>query len=171
MRGSDAYERWLDGARESDYSAHFNEMLQDLPLPRPIGVTPMDSVRAAIEKMNAHRVGCVLIGVEGLVSGIFTERDVMRRVSLAGPGVLNRPVADFMTREPVCLLGTDRVVHALNAMVDGGYRHVPVVDRRGWSIGVFGMRSFVAYITDLHPEPILNAPPPGQRYAAQREGA
>lgn len=171
MRGTDTYERWLEGARELDYGAHFDEMLQDLPLPKPIGAAPMDTVRSAVEQMNRHRVGCILVGVEGVISGIFTERDVLRRVLLAGPGALDRPVADFMTRDPHCLLGTDRVVHAVNAMVEGGYRHVPVVDRNGWSIGVFGMRSFVSYITDLHPQQILNAPPPGQRYAAVREGA
>jgi len=171
MRGTDAYERWLDGARESDYSAHFNEMLRDLPLPKAIGAAPMDSIRVAVEMMNANGVGCVLVGVDGVASGIFTERDVMRRVLFAGPDVLERPVTDFMTRDPVCLLGTDRVVHAVNAMVDGGYRHVPVLDSGGRAIGVFSMRSFVSYITDLHPQQILNAPPPGQRYAAVREGA
>ena len=43
-------------------------------------VAPEVSVLAAVAEMNRHRVGAVLVLLDGVISGIFTERDVLRRV-------------------------------------------------------------------------------------------
>ena len=171
MSGTDNYERWMDGARELDFAAYFDEPLEDLGLMPPIGVSPTDTVRQAIETMNSRRVGCVLVGIDRVLVGIFTERDVITKVTTRGDEALDSPVSEYMTRNPECLSGSDRVVHAINAMVEGGYRHVPVLADDGRALGVFGMRAFVTYLADLHPEQIINAPPPGQAYAGAREGA
>jgi CBS domain-containing protein len=169
MTGTDLYERWLDGGEEADFEALFNERLGEVDMSPPIGVTPETPVSEVIDLMVRHGIGCALVGRDKCVQGIFTERDVLRKIANT-EGTLDKSVSQFMTRDPECLTVNDRVVHAVKMMAEGGYRHVPVL-RNGRVIGVFGMRSFVGYVVDLNPERIYNAPPPGQRHSTAREGA
>ena len=163
------YERWLDGLSEADFEALFNERLESVDMGTPVGVPPETPVREVIDLMVANRIGCALIGRDKVVCGIFTERDVLRKIATTA-GALDQPVSDFMTPEPECLTVDDRVVHAVKMMVEGGYRHVPVL-RHGKVVGVFGMRSFVGYVVELNPERVYNARPAGQRHSVAREGA
>ena len=109
------------------------------------------------------------MGDESRVEGIFTERDVLGRVAAATVDLDQAPVSNYMTADPECLGIRDRIVPALNAMIMGGDRHVPVLCE-GRPVGVFGMRDCVRFIVDLHPEAVLNAPPPGMKHAARPEG-
>ena len=68
----------------------------------PLVLRPQDTVRDAVSLMQQKREGCVLVCVERRLVGIFTERDLLKRV--LGPGKpLNLPIADFMTPHPVAV--------------------------------------------------------------------
>src|SRR4051812_48614862 len=58
------------------------------------------TVADAVEQMRRHRVGCVLVcRANGTLAGIFTERDLLRRV-LAVAGPLDQPLENCMTPNP-----------------------------------------------------------------------
>src|SRR6516162_3152579 len=84
------------------------------------------TVADAIQLMRDRRVGCVLVCEGRQVVGIFTERDLVRRVLAAGRPV-TVPITDCMTPDPVAVQPRDSISVAIKRMQKGGYRHLPVV--------------------------------------------
>lgn len=89
---------------------------------------PSATVREAAQLMAKRRIGAILITHYGVLNGIFTERDVSLRVVAAGldPDALR--LGDVMTTNPVTLKPDDDALSALQNMLAGDYRHVPVLD-------------------------------------------
>src|SRR5688572_24988809 len=66
-------------------------------------VSPSTRVLDAIQKMNQHKIGAVLVVHEGQVAGIFTERDVLRRVIGEERNPAACTVAEVMTDHVICV--------------------------------------------------------------------
>lgn len=147
--------------------------IRGLPtLKPPICVPPTISVREAVERMNQHRVGCVLVEEGGRLIGVFTERDVLTKIVELRRDVDATRVKDVMTLDPECLTLDDGIAYALNKMSVGGFRHIPLVDEAGRPVGVVAMRNIVDFLVDLFPHEVLNLPPsPALSVAREREGA
>ena len=138
----------------------------------PITVSPETTARRAIADMNASNVGCVLVERQGKLVGILTERDVLTKVALSGIDLDRTQVASIMTAAPETLSMDDRISYALNKMVVGGFRHIPLVDAAQRPVGVVSMRNVVEYMVDLFPHEVLNLPPePRLSISQRREGA
>ncbi len=139
--------------------------------PQPaVSVTRGASVKDAIELMQDRGIGAVLVLDDaGHVEGIFTERDVLRRVALARTEP-TRPVTDLMTPSPECLGLQDGVAFALNRMIVGGFRHVPIVDDAGAPVAVLSLREVVSFIVSLLPSRVLNLPPEPRLEARSTDG-
>jgi CBS domain-containing protein len=99
------------------------------------------TVREAAREMCARRMGCVLITDHGRLKGIFTERDIVDRVVAQGRDPDQTRLAEVMTRDPDTIRPTDTAIDALRQMHDGGYRHLPVVER-GRLVGIVSTRDF-----------------------------
>lgn len=141
-------------------------------LKSPVWVAPTASIHEAIDVMNRHRVGCVLVVQNQRLVGIFTERDVLRKVVTTGRDLDSTPVGEVMTSDPECLTLDDGIAYALNIMHDGGFRRIPLVDEHGHPTGVVTMRNIVDDIVDLFAEEVLNLPPhPTLEASREREGA
>lgn len=152
-----------DGERRLREARHLGEALLreacvGLGMPEAVVVAPTDSIRRAIEVMVESSLGCVLVVEDDKLVGIFTERDVMKRIVWKGVAQ-DRPVSDVMTKDPTVLGPSDPVVLLLNRMVAGGYRHVPIVDMQGKPIGVVSVRTFVEWVVSHVREEVLNLPP------------
>ncbi len=100
------------------------------------------SVEEAIRTMLECRVGAVAVIDENRrVAGIFTERDVLRRVALNGRPPAETPVRDVMTT-PVEMGTLDTTPgQALATMIEFHYRHLPVVDDDGQLLGILSIRN------------------------------
>jgi CBS domain-containing protein len=139
------------------------EMLEaplcDVPR-RPVYIIqPSATVGEVIAEMNRLSIGCALI-VEGeILIGIFTERDVLRRVAGTTLDVTTVNVREVMTPTPDTLPESASVAYALNRMSIEGYRHIPLLDTRGRPVGVVGMRDIINWMVDLFPARVLNVPP------------
>ncbi|MBI4518544.1 MAG: CBS domain-containing protein [Deltaproteobacteria bacterium] len=138
----------------------------------PICLSPEVSIRRAIEEMNDDRVGCVLIERGGKLVGIFTERDVLTKVVTTGIDIDSTPVESVMTSAPETLSMEIGIAYALNKMIVGGFRHIPLVDAANRPTGLIAMRNVVEYMVDLFPNEVFNLPPePGRNISHTREGA
>ena len=94
-------------------------------------VAPSTRVLDAIQKMNQHKIGAVLAVHDGQVAGIFTERDVLRRVVGEQRNPANCTVAEVMTEDVICCSpGTD-LDEVATIMQQKKVRHVPVCDEDG----------------------------------------
>jgi CBS domain-containing protein len=89
-------------------------------------VTPDELVRVAIGRMLERDIGSVVVVDEGTPVGVFTERDITRRV-LVDDRLLDRPVADVMSGPPVTVEAATEVVQAFDLMNDKDIRRLPVV--------------------------------------------
>ena len=103
----------------------FSVLLSSLRLLTPPALSPTASVREAVKLLVENRGGAVLIVDGNVLSGIFTERDVLKKVA-ARPGALDAPIAEYMTIDPVVVRDNETVAVALHKMAAGGFRHVPM---------------------------------------------
>ncbi|MGE0118845.1 MAG: CBS domain-containing protein [Dongiaceae bacterium] len=99
------------------------------------------SVRDAARVMRERHVGSVLIAATDRLEGIFTERDMVFRVVAEGRDPDATALADVMTADPDVLPPQASALDALRRMQDGGYRHLPIVDR-GRLVGIVSRRDF-----------------------------
>lgn len=153
-------------------SALLTNHIRALRLHLPVRVQKDASVREAVRRMMRNRVGCVIIEEEQRMVGILTERDILTKVVSHRLDPIRTPVETVMTRDPETLSPDVPIAYALNKMSVGGFRHVPLVDETGSTVGVVAMRDIVNYIVDLFPKEVLNLPPePGLNIARTREGA
>jgi CBS domain-containing protein len=136
----------------------------------PLCVAPEQTVAEAVALMRRHRVGCVLVCNGLQLVGIFTERDLMRRV-LAQGQPLTLAISAVMTRDPVVVHPREAIGAAARCMEEGGYRHLPVVDASGQPIGVLSVRHIVHYLVEHFPGTIYNLPPDPHAFPQEAEGA
>ncbi len=139
----------------------------------PVSVGPDASAADAIREMMDHHIGCVLVvNDSGQLAGVFTERDVLRKIAAEGRTPERVPVSEVMTGDPECLTLDDSMAYALHHMSVGGFRHIPLVDEAGKPTGVIAMRAIVDFMVDSFPRQVLNLPPsPRHNIAREREGA
>jgi CBS domain-containing protein len=104
---------------------------------------PSATVRQAVMVMTGNRIGAVPV-VEGRhLIGIFTERDVLTRVIAAGRDVDRTRLEEVMTRRPETVSIDCPLLEALDVMIEGGFRHLPVMSD-GAVVGVVSIRDFPA---------------------------
>ena len=133
--------------------------VSDINYPKePVCFGPDERLGNVLDTMASRRIGAVLIVENGKIAGIFAERDLLIRRLYEGGGV-DRPVREFMTPNPECLTPHDSIASALNRMVQGGYRHIPLIDASSVPVGVLVMRDVVGYIVSFFPSEVLNVPP------------
>jgi CBS domain-containing protein len=91
-------------------------------------VPPEMTVAAAAEVLIRNQVGSVLVMDGGRLVGIFTERDILRRVVGERRDPATTKVADVMTRDLVVMRPTASAIDAMKVIAEKRIRHVPVVD-------------------------------------------
>ena len=109
-----------------------------------IAVAPDTPVLEVAELMKNSNSGCALVVDGGKLVGIFTEHDVLKRVTSGGDLAALR-VKELMSPNPETLNEKDSVAEALNKMSLGRYRHIPFQKADG-TYAVASIRSVLKYI-------------------------
>lgn len=91
-----------------------------------LAVTPDTSADDVVNQMKQARLGCALVLDDGKLVGIFTERDLLNKLTGSAMLPLTTPVKQLMSQNPEVLFESDSVAAALNKMSIGRYRHIPV---------------------------------------------
>ncbi len=112
------------------------------------------SAAVAIRLMLDRHVGAVaVLDDEGRVAGIFSERDVLRKLSLTGRNPEATPVRELMTTPVELATTSTRPGEALAIMIEQHFRHLPVVDDSGKLLGMLSIRNLLEQrIDDLSHE-------------------
>jgi CBS domain-containing protein len=117
----------------------------------PATVSVLATVEDAIRMMMDKDVGAVaVIDEQGIVAGMFTERDILGKFALSGRDAKATPVRDLMS--PMVEMATDETTaaEAFKVMLERHYRHLPVVDDKGRVLGILSIRNILeARIDDL----------------------
>ena len=95
-----------------------------------ITVEPNASVANAAQLLAEKHIGALLItGAGGRVTGILSERDIVRAVAARGAAALDSPLSEVMTRKVVTCAAGDTVSVIMERMTTGKFRHIPVVEQ------------------------------------------
>lgn len=121
--------------------------VRDVMTAEPVTVEPTTNLMEAARAMSAAHAGSVLVMRGGSLAGIFSERDIMRALSDSPSADAGRVshVARWMTPDPTTIGPEATAGQALDVMLAGGFRHLPVVDE-GVLVGVVSMRDLVRAI-------------------------
>lgn len=122
----------------------------------PVEVEPRTPLGEVVARIREKNRGSVLVIDDGAIVGIFTERDLMTRVKHAGDWKAT-PISEVMTESPVTIRPDQTIEEAINLMVAGGYRHLPLVDE-GSVVGLLSIRDVLKHIVHFFPKEFLNQP-------------
>ena len=106
---------------------------------KTVTVPPQATVHEVAGLMRERAVGAVMVVDNGVLTGIFSERDVVFRVVAGGRDARIVRVREVMTLHPVSVHPDATFGHALSIMQQRGFRHLPVVEN-GVPIGVIRAR-------------------------------
>jgi CBS domain-containing protein len=94
-----------------------------------VTIGPTATLDQAIEVLNRHRIGAlVVLGAEGRIIGMLSERDIVRMLSEHGAAALQQPLSQSMTRMVVTCGESDSIAEIMERMTRGRFRHIPVLN-------------------------------------------
>ena len=106
----------------------------------PVEATAEQAIRTMLDR----HVGAVSVLDEGQrVAGIFTERDVLRRLALGEHDPRKISVREVMTTPVEMATLATTASQALATMVERHYRHLPIVDDDGRLLGMLSIRNLL----------------------------
>jgi len=112
--------------------------------PDVIVVAPTSTVQEACKLMAEANVGSVIVRQKGAVLGIFTERDLLRRVVATSKDPSVVLLAEVMS-SPVASCGlTDDVAICAKQLAEGHIRHLAVIEE-GALVGLIGLRDILSW--------------------------
>jgi CBS domain-containing protein len=115
------------------------ELIQGRPI---FHADSSESVREVAKMMSEKNIGAIAILDSGRLVGVFSERDLMKRVVAVGLNPEKTVVAKVMTKDLVVGKPDDDINSALQKMYSLGCRHLPVVDS-GKLIGMISLRDLL----------------------------
>jgi CBS domain-containing protein len=117
---------------------------------REIAAVPLEAtVAEAIHKMLDYHVGAVVVvDSEFRVAGIFTERDVLRKMSLTRLDPQITPLRELMTTPVEMATRATGPAEALTIMLERHFRHLPVADNDGKLLGILSIRNLLEWRVD-----------------------
>jgi CBS domain-containing protein len=135
----------------------------------PFCVEPDTTVRATLDLLKSKSAGSAMICRNGVLVGIFTERDALRL--MAQGSNLDVPIESAMVPNPVTVKTTDTVAAAVRKMASGGYRRLPVLDEHGKLVGKISVPAIMHFLVEHFPKAVYNLPPQPQPATTERHGA
>ncbi|MFI6319003.1 CBS domain-containing protein [Nonomuraea sp. NPDC050556] len=106
-------------------------------------VAPEATVRELLAKLAEHNIGAVVVSSDGAtISGIVSERDVVRRLHDRGAAILDEPVSSIMTAEVRTVSPGSNVDELRRTMTTHRFRHMPVVEN-GRLVGIVSIGDVV----------------------------
>jgi CBS domain-containing protein len=97
--------------------------------------------------MVQHNIGAVPVLKSGELVGIFSERDLMSRVVVAGKDPASTTVSQVMTSDPLTIAPNDSLETCMTLMKRHGFRHLPVCSGRELK-GLISLRDILLYNLD-----------------------
>ena len=111
-------------------------------------VEPATTVLDAARLMNQQKIGCLVVMDGDRVVGMFSERDILRRVVVPRRDAAETTVGDVMTTEIVCCRPHTKLLEARGVMKNRRIRHLPVLDDDEKLCGMISIGDLNAF--DMH---------------------
>lgn len=104
------------------------------------------SIKKAVDIMNQHRIGALMVvNLDGEIEGIFTERDVMKKLASTDDLVGHLKVRQIMTDKDNLIVsdGNETIEEIMQLMTEKKIRHIPIVNKEGILEGIISIRDII----------------------------
>lgn len=147
------------------------EEVRQLSLREPVTASPGTSLREAVTKMRAGRLGCaIVVDDDRKPLGIFTE-NLLTQLLTQDAAALDDPVEKHMASPCPWVRLTDPIYDVLDAMESKNIRFLCVLDDEGRLTGLTGQKGIIEYVADHFPNQVLAQRIGGRAAPEVREGA
>jgi len=109
-------------------------------------VSPSDTVQDAVLVMNDHHIGSVVVMDGDILVGIFTERDVLRRIVEKGLSSATTLISQVMTADVTTVTPATKFHEAMDLITTRRHRHLPVLDE-GRLVGLVSVRDILQSVS------------------------
>lgn len=100
--------------------------------------------------MKDHNLGALVVTSEGGIYGVFSERDLMNRVVAERRDPSKTPVGEVCTLDPYTVEATASIAECYDAILQRGFRHLPIRDGGNRAIGIVSARDFLRCLMVQH---------------------
>jgi CBS domain-containing protein len=109
-----------------------------------ISIKAGGSLLDAVKTMRSHKVGAVLVlGEDGGIEGIITERDVLSAVEKYNGNVARVSIDEMMTKNIIVAVADDDIEYLMGIMSKNRIRHIPIVSQNKIA-GLISIRDLIA---------------------------
>lgn len=144
-RGHDPSAGYVPPSASPLRTAILSGTLEDAGIHEPMVVRPKDTVAKAVALMREARHGAVCVVEEDRLVGIFTEADLLVRVSPEADLDAIK-IKEVMTAKPYTYAADATIAYALNGMAIWENRHLPITRPDGGLAGSMSVRRVLAYL-------------------------
>ncbi|HYT55763.1 MAG TPA: CBS domain-containing protein [Verrucomicrobiae bacterium] len=137
--------RILNLAVELGQGLNETKTLGDIAAPAIVSIDQSAMIHETIELMNTKSVSAVVVTGAGKPSGIFTERDVLKRVATKEINVKQTPIEQVMTAPVITMPQSALVGDVLVEMSRRDIRNMPVSGDGGELTGIVSMPEILQY--------------------------
>jgi predicted transcriptional regulator len=123
------------------------KLLRDVAVRHLLTVEPNTTLRRAAKVMSDRSVGCAIAIEKEAVAGIITERDILHAIARE-QNIDETTVGDVMTREVVSGESGWDLLKAVKTMIDGGFRHLLVMDMDD-PVGIVSLRDLMDSMAEM----------------------
>jgi CBS domain-containing protein len=138
--------------------------VSDIMTSAAIHDSPDDTLAAAARMMWHQQTGSLLVMEGDSLTGIVTERDVLRVVA-EGSDPKATSLREVMSKNPVTISPDTKLRDAANIMFNHWFRHLPVVDDSGEVCGILSLRDLLTILAEGMEEPETLEPLTGHKLA------
>jgi CBS domain-containing protein len=113
-----------------------------------VSVPPETTVAEAAKLMKKSNIGSVFVGDKERPDGIFTERDLARKVVAEGLDPRTTTVADAMTRKLVTVESSEPLSSVFRCLAKGQFRHLPITEG-GRVVGIVSLTDLAKVLGEM----------------------
>lgn len=124
--------------------------VMDLSLFEPLTLDISKSVYEVIDILRLNKIGCLLITDEmGLICGIVSERDIVRKVLAENRNLNKTLVSDIMTTNVKSIKNSGSIGKAIFYMQVEDVRHLPIVQNQSNPLGIISAKDIIDYLSKV----------------------
>jgi len=113
-----------------------------------ITIPPTKNIQEAAEIMATHAIGCVIVSKDEKVSGILTERDILKKVVAKDLDANKTTASDIMTKDVITVDGRADLFQVNDILDEHGIRRLPVI-KEGKVVGIITAKNIIKNLKDI----------------------
>jgi CBS domain-containing protein len=117
-------------------------------LDQPLGtIGSGQTIKMALKMLFEHNIGLLVVcDEENKISGVLSERDIIKTLHVHGAKSISMEIGDIMTRKVETCSPNSDILSVLERLVKGKFRHMPVVNN-GKLVGIVTSRDLIQYFS------------------------